>query len=172
MTFSSCFFHAAWWMAPVIDVFRRISSGSVSNADEPSSTRPIRLAAPAAKSSASATVVFPVPPCPTMATLRIFVGSSAGIAPSGVGARVAPVDEPEAVERQELVDGLDGRGGGRDQAREPPRRERPCFRVVLGSDALHDAVHQRRVAVNDAGLDRMDRVAADDPRRADELDRL
>src|SRR6185436_9787931 len=164
MTFSSCFFHAAWWMAPVIDVFRRISSGSVSKADEPSSTRPMRLAAPAAKSSASATVVLPVPPCPTMATLRILVTSSAGIAPSGVGAGVAPVDESQAVERQELVDGLDGGRGGRDQAREPPGRERPCLGVVLGPDALQDAVHERRVAVDDAGLDRVHGVPPDDAR--------
>src|SRR5262249_16371784 len=155
---TSCFFQPAWWMAPVIDVFRRASSGSVSKADEPSSTHPMRVTAPAANRSASATAVFPVPPCPTMATLRILVTSSAAITPSGVGAGVAPGDEPQAVERQELVDGLDRGRGGRDEAGEASRRERPCRGVVLRPDALHDAVHQRRVAVDDAGLDRMHRV--------------
>src|SRR5262245_43500403 len=103
MRFTSCFFQPQWWMAPLIELLRRASSGSVSNDEVPSSTRPMRVTAPAAKSSASATVVLPVPPCPTTATLRILVTSSAGIAPSGIGAGVAPVDEPQAVEGQELV---------------------------------------------------------------------
>ena len=38
----------------------------------PSSTLPIRGTAPAANSSASASVVLPAPPCPTSATLRIL----------------------------------------------------------------------------------------------------
>src|SRR2546428_1970678 len=91
--------------------FRRISSGSVSKADDSSATRPSRVVAPAAKSSASATVVFPVPPCPTMATFLSLATSSAGIRSS-----VVPfVDDAKPVEGQELVDGLDGDRGRRDQ---------------------------------------------------------
>ncbi len=48
----------------MIELLRRASSGSVSKTDEPSSTRPMRFTAPAANSSASATVVFPPPALP------------------------------------------------------------------------------------------------------------
>src|SRR5437870_13559463 len=100
-------------------VLRRCSSGSVSKADVPSSIRPNRVAAPPVKSSASATVVFPAPPCPTTATLRSLATSSAGISSS-----VAFVDDAKPVERQELVHRLDrGRLGG-DQRREPRSEER------------------------------------------------
>ena len=51
---------------------RRSSSGSKSQTVVPSSTRPIRGIAPAAKSSASASDVLPAPPWPTRATLRIL----------------------------------------------------------------------------------------------------
>src|SRR5581483_9735160 len=100
-------------------VFRRTSSGSMSNADVPSSTRPRRVDAPAAKSSASATVVFPAPPCPTMATFRSLVTSSDGIPSS-----VALVHDAEAVEGQKFVDGLDGGRHGSDERREPAGRQR------------------------------------------------
>src|SRR5438132_485603 len=53
---------------------RLISSGSKSVVVVPSSTRPWRLMAPAQNSNDSATVVFPAPPWPTSATLRILAG--------------------------------------------------------------------------------------------------
>src|SRR3990172_1552805 len=127
MRFSSCFRHGAWCSAAVMVVLRRFSSGSVSNSDEPSSTRPRRLVAPAAKRRASATIVLPVPPCPTTATFRILATSSAAIwtsvrPPFSVSELfpprrrgVARVDEAEPVERQELVDGLDGGRRRRDE---------------------------------------------------------
>src|SRR5262245_38929861 len=99
--------------------FRRISSCSVSNADVSSTTRPRRVVAPAANSRASATVVLPPPPCPTIATLRSLVTSS------DIAASVALVDDAEPVERQELVDGFDGGGHRRDQGSQAPRREHP-----------------------------------------------
>src|SRR5258705_2404338 len=102
----SVFRHDGWCRPEVIELRRRCSSGSTSKADEPSSVRPMRVAPPLAKRSASATSVFPTPPCPTMATLRIFVGSSAGILSS-----VAGVDDPEPIQRQEFVDRLDRRRG-------------------------------------------------------------
>src|SRR5205807_5836897 len=56
------------------EIPRLISSGSKSVVVVPSSTRPFRLIAPAWERSASARVVFPVPPCPTRATLRLRAG--------------------------------------------------------------------------------------------------
>src|SRR5947207_3015854 len=93
---------------------RRCSSGSVSKADDPSSIRPSRVDAPPAKRSASATVVFPAPPCPATATLRSFATSSAAISSS-----VTLVDDAKPVEGQELVDRLDRGRLGRDQRCEP-----------------------------------------------------
>ncbi len=48
------------------------SSGSKSLTVVPLSTLPFALIAPAANSSASASVVLPLPACPTKATLRIL----------------------------------------------------------------------------------------------------
>src|SRR5688572_16254812 len=48
-----------------------ISSGSKSVTVVPSSTRPMRVAAPALNSSCDTSVVLPVSLCPTTATLRI-----------------------------------------------------------------------------------------------------
>src|SRR5438128_5630258 len=119
MRFRSCFRHEAWWSADVMELLRRISSGSTANAEEPSSSRPRRVDAPAAKRSASATVVLPAPPCPTMATLRSLATSSAGIRSS-----VVPfVDDAQPVEGQELVDRLDGRRGRGDEPGEAAGRE-------------------------------------------------
>src|SRR5262245_56706221 len=118
-------------------LLRRCSSASVSNADDPSSTRPIRVAAPAANSRASATLVFPVPPWPTMATLRSLATSSGDIASS-----VACVDDAQSVERQELVDGLDGGGMRRDERRQSAGGEHPRARVLLRANALDPAVNQ------------------------------
>ena len=69
------FFHSAKAGAARRLIFRSISSGSKSVTVVPSSTRPSRLTAPASKSRAEASEVFPQPPCPTMATLRMFGAS-------------------------------------------------------------------------------------------------
>src|SRR4029077_15265035 len=161
----SCFFHVTWCSAAVMVLLRRCSSGSASNADEASSTRPMRVAAPAANSRASATLVFPVPPCPTTATWRSFATSSAGIASS-----VTSVDDAETVEGQELVDGLDGGRARRDQRGQPAGGEHAGVRILLGAQPLDQAVDQGRVAVGDASLDRVHRRAPEDLRRPRELD--
>src|SRR5947209_14511595 len=56
------------------EIARLISSGSKSVVVVPSSTRPWRLMAPEQNNRASARLVFPAPPCPTSATLRILAG--------------------------------------------------------------------------------------------------
>src|SRR4030095_793750 len=133
-----------------MELRRRCSSGSMSKADEPSSVRPIRVFPPAAKRSASATSVFPTPPCPTMATLRIFVGSSAGILSS-----VAGVDDAKPFESEKLVDRLDrGRGCG-DERAAPARREHARLAIVLFPDARDEPVDEAGVAVHHARLDRV-----------------
>src|SRR6266550_4177692 len=137
----------------------------MSKAEEPSSTRPRRLLAPAAKRSASATVVLPAPPCPTTATLRSLVTSSAGIPSS-----VTLVHNAEPVEGQELVDGLDGGGDRGDERGEAAGGEGAGLRVVLLADALDQAVHQRAVAVGHARLDGVHGVAAHHLRRPLQLD--
>src|SRR5439155_2068791 len=58
------------------DIWRRCSSSSQSLTVDPDSTVPSRFVAPAWNRSASTRDVFPVPRCPTTATLRIFPGSS------------------------------------------------------------------------------------------------
>src|SRR5882724_10243379 len=137
----------------------------MSKAEEPSCTQPSRLTAPAAKRSASATVVFPAPPCPTMTTFRSLATSSADIPSS-----IALVNNAEPVERQELVDRLDGGGDRGDEGGEAPGGEGAGLRVVLLADALDQPVHQRRVAVGHARLDGVGRVAPDYLRGPDELD--
>src|SRR5213594_2658529 len=110
----------------------------MSKAEEPSSTRPSRLTAPATKRSASATVVFPAPPCPTMTTFRSLATSSADIPSSSVPL----VDDAEPVEGQELVDGLDGGGDRGDEGGEAPGGESAGRGVVFLADALDQPVHQ------------------------------
>src|SRR5919197_3221968 len=55
-----------------VEIPRLCSSGSKSDTVLPSSTRPIRWVSPLLKRSASVRVVFPAPPWPTRATLRIL----------------------------------------------------------------------------------------------------
>src|SRR4249920_3429093 len=91
----------------------RVSSGSKSKSEEPSSTRPRRFTLPAANSNASASDVLPTLPCPISATLRTLVTSSIDIAsfsPVWTGGRssVSLVEDAQPVERQELIDLLDG----------------------------------------------------------------
>src|SRR5579859_1174210 len=69
LTFIS--FHSQGRIDVLTLILRFSSSGSKSEAVLPSSTRPSRLIAPASNSMASASEVFPVPPWPTMATLRM-----------------------------------------------------------------------------------------------------
>src|SRR5687767_13992790 len=61
-------------MASDTEILRLTSSGSKSVVVLPSSTRPRRLIAPVHSSNDSVSVVFPEPPWPTSATLRIFSG--------------------------------------------------------------------------------------------------
>ena len=82
-----------------IDVARRCSSSSQSETVVPCSIEPRRLVAPPSNSSASTSEVFPVPRCPTTATLRIFPARERACAafllcwgPSGGGrGRLAPL---------------------------------------------------------------------------------
>src|SRR6478672_2828808 len=67
-------FHSKGATAKESEKPRACSSGSWSQTVVPSSTRPSRFVAPAMWRSASASVVLPDPPWPTIATLRIFSG--------------------------------------------------------------------------------------------------
>ena len=67
--------HSRWQIDEASDIWRRCSSSSQSEVVVPPSTVPRRLIAPAWKSIASTSDVFPVPRCPVTATLRIFPGS-------------------------------------------------------------------------------------------------
>src|SRR5437764_2169513 len=58
------------------EIVRFISSASKSVVVVPSSTRPWRLMVPLQNRSASVSVVFPAPPWPTSATLRILAGGN------------------------------------------------------------------------------------------------
>src|SRR5919106_5615528 len=77
LIFRSC--HSRWQRAADRDICRRCSSSSQSVTVEACSTEPRRFVAPAWKSSASTSDVFPVPRWPMTATLRILPGSSAGM---------------------------------------------------------------------------------------------
>ncbi len=68
--------HSRWATDAERDIWRRCSSSSQSLTVDPDSTVPRRFVAPDWKSSASTSDVFPVPRCPTTATLRIFPGSA------------------------------------------------------------------------------------------------
>src|SRR6476619_6170053 len=82
--------HSRWQIDEASDIWRRCSSSSQSEVVVPASTVPRRLIAPAWKSIASTSDVFPVPRCPVTATLRIFPGSVgiAGHSSSKTGERV------------------------------------------------------------------------------------
>src|SRR5437773_9658155 len=67
--------HSRWQSDDASDIWRRCSSSSQSEVVVPPSTVPSRLIAPAWKSIASTSEVFPVPRWPTTATFRIFPGS-------------------------------------------------------------------------------------------------
>jgi hypothetical protein len=68
-------FHSIGAIASETEICRRCSSGSWSETVLPSSTVPIRVSAPAVKSIASSSVVFPEPPWPTSKTLRMSFAS-------------------------------------------------------------------------------------------------
>ena len=76
LIFRSC--HCAWHTEADRDICRRCSSSSQSETVEEPSTDPRRLVAPAWKSIASTSEVFPVPRWPTTATFRILLGSNCG----------------------------------------------------------------------------------------------
>src|SRR6185437_789174 len=73
LIFRSC--HSRWQSDDESDICRRCSSSSQSEVVVPPSTVPRRLIAPAWKSIASTSDVFPVPRWPVTATLRILPGS-------------------------------------------------------------------------------------------------
>src|SRR5207244_5138973 len=77
LIFSPC--HSRWQTDAASDIWRRCSSSSQSDTVEPASTVPSRFVAPAWKSIASTSEVFPVPRWPTAATLRICDGSTAAM---------------------------------------------------------------------------------------------
>ena len=70
--------HSRWQSDAARDICRRCSSSSQSETVVDASTDPRRLVAPAWKSIASTSEVFPVPRCPTTATFRILLGSKGG----------------------------------------------------------------------------------------------
>ena len=74
-TFTLTSFHSTGAMASETLSPFLTSSGSKSETVLPSSTLPIRVTAPEAKSIASISDVFPAPPWPARRTLRMFVGS-------------------------------------------------------------------------------------------------
>src|SRR5580765_2892002 len=84
--------HSAWQTLAASDMFRRCSSSSQSETVEPASMVPSRFVAPAWNSIASTSDVFPVPRCPTTATLRIFPGSWA-MHPPRLWCSVWPIDD-------------------------------------------------------------------------------
>src|SRR5262245_8014970 len=149
MIVRSCFRQAAGCSAAVMLLFRRCSSGSVSKLDDPSSVRPSRVVAPAPKSSASATMVFPTPPCPTTTTLRTRVMSL------GIVSSVAIVDDAQPIEREIFVDRRDRGRLGLDEMGQPAGREHLRGWIVFSPDALDQAVDQCGVAEDRAGLDGM-----------------
>src|SRR5678816_113282 len=164
MIVRSCFFQLAGWSAAVMLLFRRCSSGSVSKLDEPSSVRPSRVVTPAPKSSASLTMVLPTPPCPTTTTFRIRETSL------GIVSSVALIDDAEPVQREELVHRADGGRLGLDQMGQAAGGEDLRPRVVLLADALDEPVDEAGVPEDHAGLDGVDRVAADHARRPHQRD--
>src|SRR5438105_8141099 len=74
MTLILCPSYSKGARASDTEILRLTSSASKSVVVDPSSTRPWRGMAPAQKRRASARVVFPAPPWPTRATLRILAG--------------------------------------------------------------------------------------------------
>ena len=84
--------HSAWQTLAASDMFRRCSSSSQSETVDPASIVPSRFVAPAWNSIASTSDVFPVPRCPTTATLRIFPGSWA-MHPPRLWCSVWPIDD-------------------------------------------------------------------------------
>src|SRR2546429_987519 len=69
-------YHSTLQIGEDREIWRRCSSSPQSLTVDPDSTVPSRFVAPAWNRSASTRDVFPVPRCPTTATLRIFPGSS------------------------------------------------------------------------------------------------
>src|SRR4029079_8480395 len=83
---------------------------------------------------------------------------------------IASVDQPETVERQELVDGFDGARLGREQRAVAAGRDDACARGDLAANAIDQPVDERDVAVDAPRLDRVHGRLADDLRRLHELD--
>ena len=115
------------------------SSSSQSETVEPWSIAPSRLIAPAWKSSASVSEVFPVPRWPTTATLRILPGSTAAMRtppPGDVGAVAGSYDGSGPC-REARPRGL----GARLRAEEARLEAEDRLRVQLRDARLGDAEH-------------------------------
>src|SRR4029079_5392729 len=146
------------------------SSGSKSNSEEPSSTRPSCFTLPAANSRASASDVLPTLPCPSIATFRIFPTSSIGMDSVPRISVIPLVQDTKPVQRQELVHLLDGLRLRSGQLAQSTRRETCGERTRahtarrhagLVLDALDQSVDHCDVAVDDSRLDCVDRVPSD-----------
>ena len=83
---------------------------------------------------------------------------------------VAFVEDAQAREREVVVDLLDRARERRDQAREPAGRDDGARKAELLDEAVDEAVDEADVAVDDAGLHRVLRVATDHARRLGDLD--
>src|SRR5579884_62298 len=128
-------FHPRWQSEPESDIPRFCSCSSQSETVVPCSTVPSRFVCPDSNNSASTREVFPTPRWPATATLRIFVGSVAGIgvvSSSVASSRI--VSPPFAAERR-LEGG--GRAHRRDVGLEPENR----LRVELGDPRFGDPEH-------------------------------
>src|SRR5438270_3593283 len=74
--------------------------------------------------------------------------------------RVFVVEEAESSEGEQVVDLLDLLGVGHDEVREAAGRDHVGALAELRVEAAEDRVDRARVAVDDAGADRVDGVLA------------
>src|SRR6267154_2936358 len=106
--------HSAWARAVCVEILRAISSSSKSVVVVPSATFPQRGVIPAVKSNDDTSCVFPVPPWPTMPTLRmslvryVFIQTSQS-APL-VARRRGPCFDKSGFEKQNLNPSIAGAG--------------------------------------------------------------
>src|SRR5215216_2894303 len=133
LIFRSC--HSQCAIEPEIDIRRRCSSSSQSETVEPPSIVPRRLTAPAWNSIASTSDVFPVPRCPTTATLRILPGSWA--------MRASSLDLSFADRRsgRESIPRSGVYARGRDRAGQARFQAQHRLGVQLGDARFGDAEH-------------------------------
>src|SRR4051812_8644295 len=83
---------------------------------------------------------------------------------------IALVQQSQPGEREEVVDLVDRLGERSDDRRVPAGGDRVGLLPHLGPQAAHDRVDRPRVAVDDAGTDRVDRRLADELARRPDVD--